>query len=348
MVFSSIPPYLDPPNWQQNPHNYFRSGNNDLLPPAPPPAPPQQHGVGGAGSIRPGSMVDQARMANIPMPEAALKCPRCESTHTKFCYFNNYSLSQPRHFCKTCRRYWTRGGALRSVPVGGGCRRNKRSSKGSSSSASKSEPANSGSSNTTLPSYNTNAATPPTSSMLGGLITSQIPQLRFLPPLNHLMDYATPGRETAGFSYGGSTSGTPVVSTSEMNFQMGSNLFSGSSGGGLEQWRLHQMPQFPNFLGGFDPSMSHSGVLYQINNQDGGVEASKLSSSSSMMSQLASVKMEANNNNNNNNQNHESSSARQFTAAPVEGNEHHWSTNVGTTAWTDLSGFSPSSTSNPL
>ncbi|CAH9106205.1 unnamed protein product [Cuscuta europaea] len=57
---------------------------------------------------------------------AALKCPRCDSPNTKFCYYNNYSLSQPRHFCKTCRRYWTRGGALRSVPIGGGCRKNKK------------------------------------------------------------------------------------------------------------------------------------------------------------------------------------------------------------------------------
>ncbi|KAK1326739.1 Dof zinc finger protein DOF1.4 [Acorus calamus] len=47
--------------------------------------------------------------------------------NTKFCYYNNYSLSQPRHFCKSCKRYWTRGGTLRNVPVGGGCRRkNKR------------------------------------------------------------------------------------------------------------------------------------------------------------------------------------------------------------------------------
>ncbi|KAG4948479.1 hypothetical protein JHK82_041664 [Glycine max] len=55
-----------------------------------------------------------------------LKCPRCDSSNTKFCYYNNYSLSQPRHFCKACKRYWTRGGTLRNVPVGGGCRRNKR------------------------------------------------------------------------------------------------------------------------------------------------------------------------------------------------------------------------------
>ncbi|GAB4848937.1 hypothetical protein Ancab_003750 [Ancistrocladus abbreviatus] len=54
-----------------------------------------------------------------------LRCPRCDSTNTKFCYYNNYNLTQPRHFCKTCRRYWTKGGALRNVPIGGGCRKNK-------------------------------------------------------------------------------------------------------------------------------------------------------------------------------------------------------------------------------
>lgn len=54
-----------------------------------------------------------------------LKCPRCDSINTKFCYYNNYNLTQPRHFCKTCRRYWTKGGALRNVPIGGGCRKNK-------------------------------------------------------------------------------------------------------------------------------------------------------------------------------------------------------------------------------
>ncbi|KAL1532066.1 dof zinc finger protein 2-like [Salvia divinorum] len=63
-----------------------------------------------------------------PEKEQALNCPRCNSTNTKFCYYNNYSLSQPRHFCKTCRRYWTDGGSLRNVPVGGGSRRNRRPS----------------------------------------------------------------------------------------------------------------------------------------------------------------------------------------------------------------------------
>ncbi|PKI52014.1 hypothetical protein CRG98_027666 [Punica granatum] len=72
---------------------------------------------------------------NKPQPEQALKCPRCDSTNTKFCYYNNYSLSQPRYFCKSCRRYWTKGGTLRNVPVGGGCRKNKRPSSSSSSTS---------------------------------------------------------------------------------------------------------------------------------------------------------------------------------------------------------------------
>ncbi|KAL6544852.1 hypothetical protein OROMI_023714 [Orobanche minor] len=52
-----------------------------------------------------------------------IPCPRCKSMETKFCYFNNYNVNQPRHFCKGCQRYWTAGGALRDVPVGAGRRK---------------------------------------------------------------------------------------------------------------------------------------------------------------------------------------------------------------------------------
>ncbi|KAG6485305.1 hypothetical protein ZIOFF_053839 [Zingiber officinale] len=84
-----------------------------------------------------GGLVNQQRQERKPRPQAeqALNCPRCASTNTKFCYYNNYSLSQPRYFCKGCRRYWTQGGSLRNVPVGGGCRKNKRSSSSFSSSS---------------------------------------------------------------------------------------------------------------------------------------------------------------------------------------------------------------------
>ncbi|XP_028081333.1 dof zinc finger protein 1-like isoform X1 [Camellia sinensis] len=72
-----------------------------------------------------------------PHIEQALNCPRCNSTNTKFCYYNNYSLTQPRYFCKTCRRYWTEGGSLRNVPVGGGSRKNKGSASSSPASSKK-------------------------------------------------------------------------------------------------------------------------------------------------------------------------------------------------------------------
>ncbi|KAL6507420.1 hypothetical protein OROGR_023615 [Orobanche gracilis] len=74
--------------------------------------------------------------AQPPEPER-LPCPRCDSPNTKFCYYNNYNFSQPRHFCKSCRRYWTRGGTLRDIPIGGGTRKNaKRCRTGTTSSAS--------------------------------------------------------------------------------------------------------------------------------------------------------------------------------------------------------------------
>ncbi|KAJ9564092.1 hypothetical protein OSB04_000058 [Centaurea solstitialis] len=57
-------------------------------------------------------------VAPPPEPPEHLPCPRCDSTNTKFCYYNNYNFSQPRHFCKACRRYWTHGGTLRDIPVG--------------------------------------------------------------------------------------------------------------------------------------------------------------------------------------------------------------------------------------
>ena len=84
------------------------------------------HGIGeeiGAG----GRFIGAGDRRMRPHNHQVVKCPRCDSLNTKFCYYNNYNLSQPRHFCKSCRRYWTKGGVLRNVPVGGGCRKTKRS-----------------------------------------------------------------------------------------------------------------------------------------------------------------------------------------------------------------------------
>ncbi|KAK7340555.1 hypothetical protein VNO77_21261 [Canavalia gladiata] len=64
---------------------------------------------------------------NLKKPDKILPCPRCNSMDTKFCYYNNYNVNQPRHFCKNCQRYWTAGGTMRNVPVGAGRRKNKNS-----------------------------------------------------------------------------------------------------------------------------------------------------------------------------------------------------------------------------
>lgn len=108
MVLRSVPDCLDSDIWSQNDmqDSVFKPSEEMLRP-----------------CSRPGLM-DRRQKPNTD--QVALKCPRCDSSNTKFCYYNNYSLSQPRYFCKTCRRYWTNGGSLRNVPVGGGCRKNKR------------------------------------------------------------------------------------------------------------------------------------------------------------------------------------------------------------------------------
>ncbi|CAL5188775.1 unnamed protein product [Lathyrus oleraceus] len=58
-------------------------------------------------------------------PDIIVPCPRCKSMDTKFCYYNNYNVKQPRHFCKNCQRYWTSGGTARKMLVGAGRRKNK-------------------------------------------------------------------------------------------------------------------------------------------------------------------------------------------------------------------------------
>ncbi|TVU44378.1 hypothetical protein EJB05_03815 [Eragrostis curvula] len=384
MVFSSVPVYLDPPNWnqqqqqqqQQAHHGQLPSGGGGVephhhqqhqLPPVPPPgalmAPRPDMAMvgaatGGAGggptadsAVRPGSMTERARLAKIPQPEPGLKCPRCESTNTKFCYFNNYSLSQPRHFCKTCRRYWTRGGALRNVPVGGGCRRNKRSksSKSNSSSAASASATGGGTSSST------------SSTATGGSSAVMPPQAQ-LPFLASLHQFGGDH-----YSTGASRLGFPGLSSLDpVDYQLG---------GGLEHWRLPQIQQFP-FLSrpdGVPPPMSG---IYPFDAEGGGDAAggfaghmlagSKVPGSSGLITQLASVKMEDN------------PASTAMTNSPREflglsGSLQFWSggngaggnnnNNNGGSAngggggggaiapgsnWVDLSGFNPSSSGNIL
>ncbi|KAJ6727061.1 DOF ZINC FINGER PROTEIN DOF1.4-RELATED [Salix purpurea] len=318
MVFSSIPAYLG--NWQQQPGNQPPGAGNEnpQLPPQPAPPPGGGYGdIGSTGSIRPGSMTDRARLAKIHLPETALKCPRCQSTNTKFCYFNNYSLSQPRHFCKTCRRYWTSGGALRSVPVGGGCRRNKRS-KGSG--RSKAVPSSSGGP----------ASNCCTADILGHMPPPP-PQPPIYPPLHHLGDY---NPADIGLNFGGihHSIGVAAGGGDGVEFQIGSgtspNGVAGSilSSGLVEQWRLQQvqqqMQQFP-FLSNLEPPSamySFEGGGIESSNYGGQIRSKPVETAGA--THPATVKMEENQRLN-----------LSKKVLGISGIDQHWG---GNNAWTDL------------
>ncbi|RZS14215.1 hypothetical protein BHM03_00045895 [Ensete ventricosum] len=272
---------MDPSNWNQLPAAAGGGGEAPLLPSGLA-APPPEAGAAAAGSSRPISMTERARVAKIvPQPEHPLKCPRCDSTNTKFCYFNNYSLSQPRHFCKTCRRYWTRGGALRNVPVGGGCRRNKRNK--SSGSSSKSTATAS-----TADRLDGTSSSSCTATGAGGSIPPSIPQpgqFPFLASMHGLADY---GASNLGLNF----AGLPPMDAPD--YHVGSN-----SSVGIEQWRLPQIQQLP-LLGGSEPpqppAVQLMPGLFHVNREGendstAGRVFPKLSGSS-LITQLSPVKME--------------------------------------------------------
>ncbi|CAK9181490.1 unnamed protein product [Ilex paraguariensis] len=289
--------------------------------------PPPTVGAGGAASIRPSSMAERARLAKLPQPEAALKCPRCDSTDTKFCYFNNYSLSQPRHFCKACRRYWTRGGALRNVPVGGGCRRTK-ISKGRRSKSLITAP------NSAVSSDNC------TRTDIMGHFSAAPSQLPLLPSLHHLTDF---GDGDIGLNFGsirpplavmGGESGD--TGGADMEFQLARLA---------DQLRLQQVQHFP-FVAGLEPPNG----LYQFEGE--GVvppyDVVGATATATAAAQLGTKPFDSGVNYlvsySEVGRQSRPEFIREFLG--VSGNDLHqyWGGNM----WTDLSGFTSSSTSHLL
>ncbi|TKW24674.1 hypothetical protein SEVIR_3G064900v4 [Setaria viridis] len=262
MIFP--PAFLDSSSWndnqqqQQQAHHQVAGGgggggdgNHELLQPSimGGALPEGAGGGGGAGQVgpaKPMSMAERARLARIPLPEPGLKCPRCESTNTKFCYFNNYSLSQPRHFCRACRRYWTRGGALRNVPVGGGYRRHAKRAKPKAAAAA-SAATSTGTASATAAAA---AGLAPAGSTSSACATTNVPALQgpamlggnlsMLPPLLRLADFDA---MSLGSSFSG-MAGKPSLDAA--------GAYSVGGGSGLEhQWRVQQMQSFP-FLHAMD------------------------------------------------------------------------------------------------
>ncbi|XAR73510.1 hypothetical protein NMG60_11007498 [Bertholletia excelsa] len=163
-----------------------------------------------------------------PPDQQPLKCPRCDSPNTKFCYYNNYSLSQPRHFCKTCRRYWTKGGALRNVPIGGGCRKNKKM-KSSSSRLSSDSKDSSGSSDMGVLKF-FHGLSPAMDFQLGGL---SLP--RFQPSLNQFSAFGDIPATNAAPSFGFET---PLMGLNFPMMKQGENI-NGGFGEGVQGMGLN-------------------------------------------------------------------------------------------------------------
>ncbi|XP_062179323.1 dof zinc finger protein DOF3.6-like isoform X2 [Phragmites australis] len=245
MIFP--PAFLDSSSWndnQQQPHHQVAAsgggdGSHELLQPSIMEGALSEGGGSGGlvGPAKPMSMSERARLARIPLPEPGLKCPRCESTNTKFCYFNNYSLSQPRHFCRACRRYWTRGGALRNVPVGGGYRRHAKRAKPKAAATATTSGATAMVTAASAPSGSTSSTcttsnTPSLPAMLGS-------NLSMLPPLLRLADFDA---MNLGSSFSGM--GKPSLDA------MGAYSVGGGPAG-LDHWRMQQMQSFP-FLHAMD------------------------------------------------------------------------------------------------
>ncbi|OAY51802.1 dof zinc finger protein DOF2.2 isoform X2 [Manihot esculenta] len=288
MVFSSAPVYLDPPNWQQQPNQQGGATNENLhLPPLPLPPPPHV-GDGGIGSVRPGSMADRARLAKIPLPETTLKCPR--------------------------------GGALRNVPVGGGCRRNKKNKSQSRSKSPASSERQMGSCS------NSTSAVP---SEIIGHFPPQPSQLPLMTSLHNLTQF---GIANLGLNFGGIQGNMGANSgaggQTDMGFQIGSN--SGMSSAVLSTGGVQQFPFFEPTPTGLYPFQTE------------GVEASssmvvdtqlRSMTSSSRVSQLAPVKME---------DNHRLNLSKPFLG--ISESNQYWSGNT----WTDLSGLNSSSSSHLL
>ena len=156
-----------------------------------------------------------------------------------------------------------------------------------------------------------------------------------------------------GLNY--STISGPMGGVGDLSFQIG-NAFGGASGAacgssilsgaGLEQWRVPQTQQFP-FLAGLEGSQGSG--LYPFEGSaevtgygaGGGVSHHHVRpkvSTSGVLAQLASVKME---------DSRDLSLSGQFLGSNnVPPSEQYWTTTGTSAAWTDLSGFSSSSTTS--
>lgn len=110
---------------ENGPMNATNSEQNNLKKPVKSPTDENPQALKSSETENGPTNVTNSEQNNLKKPDKILPCPRCNSSDTKFCYYNNNNVNQPRHFCRSCQRYWTAGGTMRNLPVGAGRRKNK-------------------------------------------------------------------------------------------------------------------------------------------------------------------------------------------------------------------------------
>jgi len=213
------------------------------------------------------------------------------------------------------------------VPVGGGCRRNKRSKSSSRSKSPATGERQPGSTSTSTVSSGCCAA-----DMLGHLPPPPPQNLSFLPPLHHLSDYAS---GDIGLNFGGFQPHMAATG-GDVQFQLGtssSGARSFLSTGLSEQWRLQQFP----FLANLEAPMG----LLQYDQGENVEPTSYVGVAGQLRSKPLdselSVKMEENQGLNLSRSHLGTSGNDQYSWGGGNGNGNG-------NAWTDISGFTSSTT----
>ncbi|PNT65625.1 hypothetical protein BRADI_4g45224v3, partial [Brachypodium distachyon] len=225
-----------------------------------------------------------------PQPAQNIECPRCHSLDTKFCYYNNYNVLQPRYHCRGCERYWTVGGALRNVPVGVGCRnRNKRPAASSSRAklpVAPAAPPASTSMSMSMADFPNFISSPPPAGI--GMLHSQnkagIGMAMPLPPLSFGIGGTTPMMQpTAAFQCGdqggGSINNMSVMSLPMSTMGLDWQPQLNGVNGGAQQLGVTAAMDISNTTNGGEGS---SRGCYLINNNNGGLWQSLMNDSSLM------------------------------------------------------------------
>ncbi|XP_020541315.1 dof zinc finger protein 1 isoform X2 [Jatropha curcas] len=167
---------------------------------------------------------------------------------------------------KCPRRYWTQGGTLRNVPVGGGCRKGKRAKASSSASSSSSENSRSHSQSQNIVSTNTNSGNTANPALRTKELASLISPS---PAISSMGPYYSGG----GGGFLGSLAAIqslnnhPIPPQSSFSLNLPMNL-AGDIGGPSNLSLLHGFNSIPSYGSQQQQQIQQQRQFYQMGNRD--------------------------------------------------------------------------------